>query len=57
VNLDALLSHDGWPTWLEHGVDYLLEISQEEAWVLLLTSFVDLELQLGPSRIVRWQSL
>jgi len=57
VNLDALLSRDGWPTWLENGVDYLQEISEEEVWVSLLVSFIELEQQLGPSEIVGWQLL
>jgi len=43
-NLDTLLSCDGWPDWLEKGIDYLQEISEEEAWVSLLVSFVELEL-------------
>jgi hypothetical protein len=57
LNSDTLLSHDGWPTWLVNGVDYLQEISKEEEWVSLLLSFVELELQLGPNEIVGWQLL
>jgi len=52
-----LLSRDGWPTWLVNGIDYLQEISEEEAWVSLLVSFVEVEQQLGPNEIVRQQSL
>jgi hypothetical protein len=57
LNSDTLLSRDGWPTWLVNGVDYLQEISEEEEWVSLLVSFVELELQLGPNEIVGWQLL
>lgn len=56
-NSDALLSRDGWPTWLVNGIDYLQEASEEEAWVSLLVSFVGVEQQLGPNKIVRQQSL
>jgi len=47
-----LISRDDWPAWLLKGVDYLQEISEEEGWVALLVSFVDLELQLGPNQYV-----
>jgi len=57
LNSDSLLRRDGWPTWLVNGVDYLQEISEEEAWVSLLVSFVELEQQLGPSEMVGWQLL
>lgn len=57
LNLDTLLSRDGWPIWLKNGIDYLQGISEEEVWVLLLVSFVKLELQLEPSQIVGWQLL
>jgi hypothetical protein len=57
LNSDTLLSRDGWPTWLVNGVDYLQEISEEEEWVSLLVSFIELELQLGPNEIVGWQLL
>ena len=57
LNSDVLLSRDGWPTWLVNCVDYLQEISEEQEWVLLLHSFVELELQQGPSDIVGWQLL
>jgi len=57
LNSDTLLSRDGWPTWLVNSVDYLQEISEEEEWVSLLVSFVELELQLGPNEIVGWQLL
>ena len=56
-NSDALLSRDGWPTWLVNGIDYLQETSEEEVWVSLLVSFVEVEQQLGPNKIVRQQSL
>jgi len=52
-----LLNRDGWPCWLVDGVNYLQEISAEEKWVLMLVSFVELERQLGPHKIVGWQSL
>ena len=57
LNLDALLSRDGWPQWLENGMDYRQEISAEEKWLLLLVSFVKLERQLGPSEAVGCQLL
>jgi len=57
LNLDALLSHDSWPQWLENGMDYLQEILAEEKWLLLLVSFVKLEQQLGPSEAVGCQLL
>ena len=57
LNLDALLSHDGWPQWLENGMGYLQEISAEEKWLSLLVSFVKLERQLGPSEAVGCQLL
>lgn len=57
LNSDVLRSRDGWPDWLTNGVDYLQEISAEEKWVSLLVSFVELEKQLMPGKVVRWQSL
>lgn len=57
LNLDVLICRDDWPAWLVKGVDHLQEISEEEEWVALLVSFVELELQLGPNQKVGWPLL
>ena len=57
LNSNTLLRRDGWPTWLVNGMDYLQEISEEDAWVSLLVSFVELEQELGPSETVGQQLL
>jgi hypothetical protein len=46
LNPDALLNQEDWPKWLGDGVNYLQVISEEDIWVSLLLSFVELEQQL-----------
>jgi len=57
LNLDALLSRDNWPAWLENGMGYLWEISGEEIWKSLLISFVELDQLLGHNKTVGQQLL
>jgi len=51
LNPDVLLNRDGWPKWLNDGVDYLQVISEEDAWVSLLLSFIELEKQLASENL------
>ena len=51
LNPDALLNREGWPKWLDNGVDYLQVISEEDAWVSLLLSFIELEKQLASENL------
>jgi hypothetical protein len=45
--LDLLSERDDWPPWFIEAIDYFMGISEAEAWVTLLSSFVKLEMGLG----------